>query len=97
GDTNHGDSNVGAFPAAGCGAPTCEPIWTARVGRRANTNAAVANGVVYVATADAALVALDEQTGRQLWRVPLAFNSLIGSPAVAGSVVYVGVQGAVGA
>jgi hypothetical protein len=40
-----------AFDADGCGAPTCDPVWSARLDRVGVPS--IANGVVYVGTSDA--------------------------------------------
>ena len=50
---------------------------------------AVANGVVYVGSADGTLYALNASTGARLWGYS-ARGQLISSPAVANGVVYIG-------
>ena len=114
-----------AFPIAGCGRPTCSPVWTrdigdfevetyayargrvylptfigvqsvfaadgrlrwtARQAPRARA-VAVAEHVVYAATTTDGIFALDERTGRTLWR-GLARHSA-SAVSVSGDVVYV--------
>jgi outer membrane protein assembly factor BamB len=54
------------------------------------TSPAVAGGVVYVGSSDARFVqALDEATGRELWRTPIG-GIVWSSPAISGRTVYVG-------
>jgi outer membrane protein assembly factor BamB len=50
------DGSVDAFPAAGCGAANCAPVWSADAGSPVIGAPAVSNGAVYVGTA-AGLVA----------------------------------------
>jgi hypothetical protein len=52
---------------------------------------AVANGVVYIGTADGNVYAFNASTGAELWSFDDGIlNSIISSPAVANGVVYVG-------
>jgi hypothetical protein len=43
--------NLVAFPAEGCKAETCDPLWTARLSNDVSSSPAVDNGIVFVATA----------------------------------------------
>ena len=62
--------------------------WTASVGAAVSASVALAEGVLYVPTADGRLVALDA-TGTTLWEA--STGARIGvQPAVAGGVVYAG-------
>src|SRR6516225_4175989 len=54
-----------------------------------DSSPAVANGVVYVGSADHDVYALNAGTGALLWKYTTG-SSLTGSPAVANGVVYVG-------
>ncbi len=45
-----GDAGLVAFPANGCGAPTCDPAWVGTTGPQAIAAPAVANGLAYVAS-----------------------------------------------
>ena len=45
-----GDATFYAFRAAGCGTPTCSPLWTAQAPGSALSSPTVANGVVYLGT-----------------------------------------------
>jgi outer membrane protein assembly factor BamB len=95
-----------AYDAAGVsncsGSPkVCEPLWTAPTGGSAYGSPAVANGVVYTASAvDGKLYAVDAagvsncsgspKVCEPLWTAPLADSSYVySSPTVADGVVYV--------
>jgi outer membrane protein assembly factor BamB len=97
GDTVYVTSEAGnllAFAAAGCGQPSCAPVWTGSVGSLPiHGSAAVANGVVYVGGHDGALYAFAASGCGQagcapLWSGPTG-GSIYASPAVANGVVYV--------
>ena len=88
------DNKLYAFDADGCGAATCEPLWTATTGGDIDSSPAVANGVVYVGSEDNKLYAFDADgcgaaTCRPLWTATTGGN-VDSSPAVANGVVYVG-------
>ncbi|HZI94218.1 MAG TPA: PQQ-binding-like beta-propeller repeat protein [Patescibacteria group bacterium] len=61
--------------------------WTFKAGGAIVTSPAIAEGVVYIASLDGHLYAVDQETGKEKWnfksRMPIA-----SSPAVAGGVVY---------
>jgi outer membrane protein assembly factor BamB len=63
--------------------------WSAPTGNSIQSSPAVANGVVYVGSADAHLYAFNAQTGAQLWSA-LTGSLSFSSPAVANGVVYIG-------
>lgn len=50
------DGTVHAFDAAGCGAETCEPLWSDSVDGRIIAAPAVSDGRLYVGTADGRLI-----------------------------------------
>lgn len=56
------------------------------------------NGKVYRGTLDAHMVALDQKTGKEVWKTKVAEwkegFSIIGAPMVANGVVVTGVSGA---
>src|SRR5439155_502446 len=52
-----GDGKLYAFAAAGCGASTCAPLWTAATGGPIYSSPAVAGGTVYVGSNDDKLYA----------------------------------------
>ena len=58
----------------------------------ADTEPAVANGVVYFGSIDGNLYALNASTGAKLWSYAIG-NPIIASPAVANGVVFVGSDG----
>jgi hypothetical protein len=55
--TGSADGTLHAFPAAGCGAPTCAPVWSAATGSEITGAPAVSGGQLYVGTADGRLIA----------------------------------------
>ena len=59
GDTVYvaGGDQVQAYDAAGCGATTCEPVWTAALPSPVSANLAIAGGVVYAASSDGTVTA----------------------------------------
>lgn len=75
-------------PTLGPGVFCCGPV---------NRGVAVAYGKVFIARLDAKLVALDEQTGKEVWGKTVADwhqgYSLTMAPTVIGGVVFVGVSG----
>lgn len=85
-----------AFNAAGCGLPTCQPLWTAYDAAGWGNAPAVANGVIYVGGKDGALYAFNEAgcgqaTCAPLWKsVSLSQTTTapVAAPAVANGVVY---------
>jgi outer membrane protein assembly factor BamB len=99
------DDKLYAFSAAGTtncsGTPkTCTPLWTGATGYVIEfSSPAVANGVVYIGSADGNLYAFSAagttncsgtpKTCKSLWTAA-AGRSVVSSPAVANGVVYVG-------
>lgn len=85
--------NVYAFPASGCGAAFCSPLWNASFGLPKSTEAfaqvyyppAVAGGVLYLVTvADAVfgggyLYAIDAGTGTTRWNAPIGSTGEAGN------------------
>jgi outer membrane protein assembly factor BamB len=69
-------------------ASTGAKLWSYASGD-VESSPAVANGVVYVASAGGILYALNAKTGAKLWSYTTG-NNLFSSPAVANGVVYVG-------
>jgi outer membrane protein assembly factor BamB len=89
---------VGAFPGTlyALDQATGATVWKATITRFNNAYLAqpvVADGMVFVNSQDfpGKLFAFDAATGAELWSADTS-NSLIGSPAVGGHVVYVGGQ-----
>ena len=64
--------------------------WSYTTGGRVYSSAAVANGVVYIGSADHRLCALDAMTGAPKWSYTTGGAIYSSSPAVANGVVYVG-------
>ena len=62
--------------------------WEFKTGDSIEGAPAIANGVVYIASLDKYLYAIDLATGRQKWKVKL--GAMKGSPSVKGGRVYVG-------
>ena len=88
-----------AYPAAGCGAATCPPAWSAEVNTLPDNGApvlqpAVAGGVVYLAGEGGVLYAFDAAgcgaaTCEPLWSASVD-SEITGAPAVSNGRVYVG-------
>ena len=55
--TGHDDGTLQGFDAAGCGAATCDPVWSTTTGSRITGAPAVSGATVFVGTADGRLVA----------------------------------------
>jgi hypothetical protein len=68
------------------------PYWTATVGDRIYSSPAVANGVVYIGSADSKMYAFNADTGKTLWSTATTAtgNGIESSPVVANGVVYIG-------
>jgi len=89
------DGNLTAFPAAGCGQATCNPLWTATM-HGSFGSPAVADGRVFVAaeTPDRSLfsiMAVDAATGTELWNTGVVPEGSFGGeegPTVENGVVY---------
>jgi outer membrane protein assembly factor BamB len=64
--------------------------WTYEAGEPIESSAAIADGVVYVGTQSAELLALDLKTGKLLWKYKTSEGIGESSPCVADGVVYVG-------
>jgi outer membrane protein assembly factor BamB len=105
------DGKLYAFDAAGktncvtTTITTCGPLWTATTGANIFSSPTVANGVVYVGSADTNLYAFDAngntncsgtpKTCRPLWTGitgdgPITPGGVLSSPAVANGTVFVG-------
>jgi outer membrane protein assembly factor BamB len=83
-------SGAAVWPAGGCGAPTCEPLWTNGVAF-GNSAAALAEGTIYITSPDGFLEAYAAEgcgapTCAPRWRAP---GPAFRVPTVAGGVVYV--------
>lgn len=82
-----GNTVLYAFQAHGCGAPTCEPVWTFPLGDLGLSEPAYARGRLYVATS-IGLMCIAADTGLLRWRNAQARDGQM--PAIADRVVYVG-------
>ena len=89
-----GSGVVAAFPAAGCGAATCAPTWTATLGGPAGARPSVGGDVLYVGGVDGSVSALAASgcgapTCPALWTgtTPAAVS---GAPVIADGRVVVG-------
>ncbi len=105
------DGKLYAFSAAGttnCAAKTCKPLWTGttpRAGAIAFSSPAVANGMVYIGSANfgggylsafstgTANCSGTPKTCKPLWTAVTDGSSPASSPAVANGVVYIGSEG----
>jgi eukaryotic-like serine/threonine-protein kinase len=73
-------------------ASTGNALWTFDAGAGVFSSPAVANGVVYVASINDKVHALDASTGAALWTATGSANNETSSPAVANGRVYIGFQ-----
>jgi outer membrane protein assembly factor BamB len=80
---NAARSGATAFPAPAANTT----IWSFRTGGPVNESPAVADGVVFVPSADGYLYALNYSTGAQIWKAP---GGPYAAPAVAAGIVYAG-------
>ena len=90
------DGRLNAFAAAGCGQPTCAPLWQGVAGSQSilESSPAVAGGVVYVGAFDGRLYAFGADgcgtaLCQPLW-VGRTGGSIESTPLVAKGFVYVG-------
>jgi len=89
------DGNLNAYPAAGCGQPSCQPLWQGKADNDFTSTPAVAGGLVFIASADHFLYAFPA-TGcgaavcAPAWKAHLANGVVDSSVAVAGGVAYAG-------
>jgi outer membrane protein assembly factor BamB len=92
------DAKLNAFDAAGCGADTCDPIWTGQMKNNVTGTPAIAKGVVYVGAASRRIYAFDAAgcgapECEPLWKGKTKGAVVDSSMAVSGGVVYVGSYG----
>jgi hypothetical protein len=84
------DGRVRAFPAAGCGAATCPPMWTSTpVGAAFVDQPAIGADVAYVGTADGRVFAFG-LNGCGTPTCPVRWSGTLGDGAVTGLVVDAG-------
>ena len=68
-----------------------KPYWTFSTNGRIAASPAVVDGVVYVASLDGYLYAIDANTSSQRWSIAIQTGSYLeSSPAVVNGVVYIG-------
>jgi outer membrane protein assembly factor BamB len=96
-ESDGSSSKLYAFNAAGCGAPVCQPLWTAPAGDFVQSSPAIANGFVYLGSGDDLLYAFaaggcGHSTCNYLWRGEAvgAQAAMVTAPAVANGLVYIG-------
>src|SRR6266851_1808114 len=88
------DGNLNAYPASGCGQPSCQPMWQGKAADDFTSTPAVAGGLVFIASADHFLYAFPAAGCGAMVCAPLwvghGFKTeLIGAPAVGNGFVYV--------
>lgn len=86
------DGKLRAYPATGCGGPTCQPVWTGDAGGPIPQSPAVAGGAVHVLTRDGTLATFPAAgcgapACAPAWTAP-APGPTTAAPAVANGVVY---------
>ena len=84
---------VEVFKAAGCGAPSCAPVWTAQAGTAHVVPVAVTDTTLFVSSDDGHLYAFNAngcgaQTCQPTWSASIPSGPH--APSVAGSIVFVG-------
>lgn len=89
------DGNLNAYPAAGCGQATCQPMWQGQAKGDFTSTPAVAGGLVFIGSADHFLYAFPAAgCGAAVcaprWKAHLKAAVVDSSVAVAGGVAYVG-------
>ena len=92
--TFHGDlARTGAYAAPGPIQPGAVK-WKFKTDAAVVSSPAIADGVVYVGSADGNLYAIDQESGAQKWKIDTG-EPIVSSPAVANGLVYfVGSDGA---
>jgi len=83
-----------AFPAGGCGSPTCPPAWSGSVGGAILSSPAVADGVVWAGSTDGtvdafAVAGCGQPDCPPLWTFATG-KQVLSSPAVADGELYAG-------
>ena len=91
GSVENGLGRLYAFRAAGCGRPTCRPVWTSPV-PNTGSSPTVAGGVLYIVSGDGRLLAFaaagcGRATCAPMWSGNLK-SSAQAAPAVANGLVY---------
>jgi PQQ-like domain len=89
------DGNLNAYPAAGCGQATCQPMWQGQASGDFTSTPAVAGGLVFIGSADHFLYAFPAggcgaAVCAPRWKAHLDAAVVDSSVAVAGGVAYVG-------
>jgi hypothetical protein len=89
------DGILAAFPAAGCGAATCQPVWSAQLRHRiVLASPSVADGQVFMTDGHTLNVFAAKGCGaavcEPLWRGPAHVST--GTPAISGGIVYVNAE-----
>ena len=89
------DGSLNAYPASGCGQPSCPPMWRGIAADDFTSTPAVAGGLVFIASADHFLYAFPAAgCGAAVcaprWKAHLRAAVVDSSVAVAGGVAYVG-------
>lgn len=84
---------LSAYPAAGCGAAVCSPVWSHDGGRTHTGDAAAANGILYQGFADGTYAAIEVATGRLLWKTATDGSGVstpagTGPPTVANGLLF---------
>jgi len=85
----HGDPSRNGV---GTGSPVLTPtlLWNYTTGGGVLSSPAIVNGVVYIASADDNVYALNAATGHKLWNYTMGGDPGVSSPAIVGGKVYIG-------
>jgi outer membrane protein assembly factor BamB len=89
------DGKMYVFNANGCGAPTCQPLWTGATGDHIESSPTVSGSTVYIGSNDGKLYAFNANgcgapTCQPLWTGNTGETIFDSSPAVANGIVYIG-------
>src|SRR5215467_4465751 len=89
------DGNLNAYPASGCGQPSCQPAWHGVANNDFTSTPAVAGGLVFIASADHFLYAFPAAgcaaaVCAPRWKAHLLDAVIDSTVAIAGGVAYVG-------
>ena len=89
------DGKMYVFNANGCGAPTCQPLWTGTTGDHIESSPTVSGSTVYIGSNDGKLYAFNangcgQPSCQPVWTGNTGETIFDSSPAVGGGIVYIG-------
>jgi outer membrane protein assembly factor BamB len=89
------DGKLYVFNAFGCGAPTCQPLWTGSTGDHIESSSTVSGNTVFIGSNDGKLYAFNANgcgapTCQPLWTGSTGEPIFDSSPAVSNGIAYIG-------